>query len=125
MNELISAGDNKIDAIPENISKTETSSSTSGWWFWKRSSTTTQTTQVKNPDRDAQKQYFESIIKVREARLKEQEQKEGNKESFKATLEAELAKYNAEQIAIKNQLEIASIISDCKFKILIIIIFLG
>ena len=95
---LISGTEARRDEVPETISVTTTSSSSKKkHWFWggKKQSSSTVTTNVRNPHRQEDQNYYDAIIASRSARLAGIDANEDQKRAAAAQMDAELASYRA------------------------------
>ena len=98
LTEMIELADEKIDAISEPIDN-------EGSILWGLVSWKKRHSPIKNEDKEAQRAYYESIIRAREARKRAEMDYEGEVDANKKQLEEEVAGYQKALVSAMERLD--------------------
>jgi hypothetical protein len=85
----IEATNQRMDSIPTTVTVTEQHTYGRGWWFWRRSHTVNIQRQVKNPNRESEVAFLQSVVNSRFATLNQITDLKQREEAQRAALEKE------------------------------------
>ncbi|CAF1501103.1 unnamed protein product [Didymodactylos carnosus] len=114
LNQMNADVEQTIKSIPVPTPQTVTTTthqSNGIWWFWWRRSsscTTTNTVMVQNPNREGEKNYYESIVLSRMARIRENQNDEAAKQRVMSDLNISLSEHTSKYMKATTELQ------DCK-----------